>query len=81
MPYINIDSVLYVQSILKEGKAKEKIIQYRKNMNFEDYRPNTCHQMYMKGVDINRNFDFNYGMLQTSRDLCGEEYHGKKPFS
>ncbi|KFD57843.1 hypothetical protein M514_01076, partial [Trichuris suis] len=33
------------------------------------------------GVDLNRNFDFNWGAVGCSNDPCDEIYHGSKPFS
>ncbi|CDW58441.1 Carboxypeptidase A1 [Trichuris trichiura] len=33
------------------------------------------------GVDLNRNFDFNWGEVGGSNDPCEEVYHGSGPFS
>ena len=33
------------------------------------------------GVDINRNFDINFGGLGASNVSCAETYHGPKSFS
>uniref|UniRef100_A0A915Q010 ShKT domain-containing protein n=1 Tax=Setaria digitata TaxID=48799 RepID=A0A915Q010_9BILA len=33
------------------------------------------------GVDLNRNFDFHWGEIGSSSDVCSEVYHGSRPFS
>ena len=40
-----------------------------------------CKYDWQKGVDINRNFAYNYGTQPTSLKPCKEEYRGKYPFS
>lgn len=49
-------------------------------MNFNNFQNINC-KVWEKGVDINRNFDYNYGIIQSSEKLCGEQYRGSKPFS
>uniref|UniRef100_A0A8R1TLJ8 ShKT domain-containing protein n=2 Tax=Onchocerca TaxID=6281 RepID=A0A8R1TLJ8_ONCVO len=55
---------------------------WRKNRGkitcFKDqwYRQRCC-----TGVDLNRNFDFYWGEIGSSSQICSEIYHGSKPFS
>ena len=47
-------------------------------MNFQTSK--NC-KRFLKGVDINRNFDYNYGTIPTSKNPCSIEYRGVAPFS
>lgn len=69
IPYVNIDGVRYYSSV-SEREGDE----IRKNMNGAG--ESKCKMVYERGVDINRNFDFNYGTIHTSENPCGEEYRG-----
>ena len=40
----------------------------RKNMNYKNAKK--CSKIVDNGVDINRNFDYNYGTISTSKDPC-----------
>ncbi|XP_045183186.2 carboxypeptidase A4-like [Mercenaria mercenaria] len=42
---------------------------------------NYCWRGTSSGVDINRNFDWEFGGKGSSKDPTDEEYHGIKPFS
>lgn len=61
MPFVNIDGIKYSFEL-----PKEKILDLRKNLDYTNL--NNCKTSTDKGVDINRNFDYNFGTQKTSRD-------------
>lgn len=58
-------------------KNKEGRDSIRKNMNINGV---TCGSG-IAGVDINRNFPYDFGVIAESSYQCGEEYRGVAPFS
>ena len=73
LPYTNIDGVLFHE------EPNNQKLEVRKNMNHQNGKK--CKKTIDKGVDINRNFDYNYGTINTSKNPCSVEYRGEKAFS
>lgn len=76
IPSVNVDGVAFIEDeFLKTGRLPEK----RKNMNVQSKECTTAEA----GVDLNRNYDFNWGVGDTANDKeCdGETYGGAAPFS
>jgi len=76
IPSVNVDGVAFIEEeYIKTGRLPEK----RKNMNIQSKECSTAEA----GVDLNRNYDFNWGIGDTANDKeCdGETYGGKAPFS
>lgn len=78
VPTLNIDSYLYITTMFRQGRATEDVLMIRKNRNIAS----TCNT-YTGGVDLNRNYDYKFGLDNTgsSFDPCAEDYRGPKPFS
>jgi len=73
---VNVDGVAFIENeFIKTGKLQDK----RKNMNIvsKECSPTDA------GVDLNRNYDFLWGVGDTANDKeCdGETYGGVKAFS
>jgi murein tripeptide amidase MpaA len=76
IPSVNVDGVAFIEAeFLKTGQLPEK----RKNMNIQSKECPAAEA----GVDLNRNYDFLWGVGDTANDKeCeGETYGGKAPFS
>lgn len=62
LPFVNIDAVLRMEELWKEGYHYiDAKVEYRKNLNFN--ASSTCHTEIEAGVDINRNFESQFGSL------------------
>jgi hypothetical protein len=48
---------------------------------FVEKTGNYCWRGTSTGVDLNRNFDWNYGAKGSSSDITDEEYRGNAAFS
>lgn len=76
IPSVNVDGVAYIEEEYKKtGVLPEK----RKNMHIQTKECDAT----KAGVDLNRNYDFLWGIGDTANDKeCdGETYGGSAPFS
>lgn len=77
IPVVNVDSVAEISKHFQDSTwpMKQKI---RKNMRLNA----DCHGIE-NGVDLNRNYDFEFEKIKEGppRHPCSEEYIGPKPFS
>jgi hypothetical protein len=78
LPFVNIDAVLRMEELWQGGyHILDSKIEYRKNMHING---SNCTSEIDAGVDINRNFDSQFGSLGLINH-CAEEYPGEKAFS
>jgi hypothetical protein len=77
IPVVNIDSYLYINKHFSGPKGKE-VRMIRKNRRIHPQ----CNEI-TGGVDLNRNYDFKFGINETgsSSNPCAEDYRGERPFS
>ena len=77
IPIINVDGSTV---ILEEFKKTGKLIYKRKNNNrkLELIQGNAQCELWQQGVDINRNYGFNWGNKET---VCSDAFPGAHPFS
>jgi len=75
LPVINPDGYVYNEDVEPNGGGM-----HRKNRRYES---NTCNNNYEQGVDLNRNYGFNWGADNTgsSPNPCSAVYRGLEPFS
>ncbi|MFH4973409.1 hypothetical protein AB6A40_000118 [Gnathostoma spinigerum] len=78
-PCINPDGYEFTRS----SPSDPLVRLWRKNLS-----PEHCGEMVKgkkklccEGVDLNRNFDYNFAQVGTSHEPCAETYHGPAPFS
>jgi len=78
VPLVNIDSYTYMNKMDRLGRATEQVMMIRKNRNVNPQ----CGAL-RGGVDLNRNYDFKFGMDESgsSSNPCAEDYRGPAPFS
>jgi hypothetical protein len=75
VPTVNVDGLAYIEEIYaKTGVLEAK----RLNMNIG--KGLGCNST-LAGVDLNRNYDFNFGQGSASSAECLESYRGKAAFS
>ena len=74
LPVINPDGYVYNEDVEPNGGGM-----HRKNRRYES---NTCNNNYEQGVDLNRNYGFNWGADNTgsSPNPCSAVYRGLEPF-
>ena len=77
VPIVNIDSYIFMNENW-QSDDEEDVLDIRKNRNIAK----EC-TIYNGGVDLNRNYDFNWGMDNngSSDDPCQQDYRGSAPFS
>jgi hypothetical protein len=77
IPIVNIDSYKFIAANWN-GPNGDKVLLIRKNRRIDP----TC-SIFDGGVDLNRNYDFKFGMDNegSSDHPCSEDYRGSKPFS
>lgn len=79
VPQVNPDGIRVVEEgITEQGTGSASPAWQRKNLN-DTYSVNPCTGLWassQEGVDINRNFDIDWGQTGTSRDPCNLTYGG-----
>ena len=78
VPFVNIDSYIFINENWKNRINGKEILMIRKNRNID----NRCN-FITGGVDLNRNYSFKFGLdnIGSSNNPCEEDYRGTKPFS
>lgn len=78
VPIVNIDSYTFITNNFSTTSDKEGLMMIRKNRHLSPQ----C-TPFTGGVDLNRNYDFKFGMNESgsSSDPCAEDYRGEFPFS
>ncbi len=77
VPVVNVDSYIYINEHWK-SKAGNTVLMIRKNRRISS----PCNE-FNGGVDLNRNYDYKFGMDDrgSSPYPCEEDYRGQYPFS
>jgi hypothetical protein len=75
IPTINVDGLSFIE---KHYQEKGVYLDQRKNLNFE--KRSEC-DAGSAGVDLNRNWGFNFGKGDNSVDKCEQTYKGAHAFS
>jgi hypothetical protein len=79
-PSLNPDGYVYSRSLGSDGVENRM---WRKNRSPMACKrlPISGRQRCCQGVDLNRNFDFHWGTVDSSDNPCNEVYHGEYAFS
>jgi hypothetical protein len=78
IPIVNTDSYIFINENWQNKARRNEVMMIRKNRHISP----EC-TIYTGGVDLNRNYDFKFGMNESgsSSNPCQEDYRGLKPFS
>lgn len=75
IPTINVDGLAFIEDhYLKDGQYYHQ----RKNLHVDSHAD--C-KLGTQGVDLNRNWGYNFGNGDNTDDMCDQTNHGSQPFS